>query len=249
MTSRKRAGESNRSRRAGSAASAAGTGAFLGQAARTVPRWFRRHLRLFGVGLLSGAFLMALLPLLFPGKVAGAAAGFLADTNRPEKSDLIYLLGGDYSLRAPVAAALFNEGWAPKIVIAREPADPKRVLNGGENFTDTTIGILVARGVPRDRIIQFEPRNGVRSTADEARALRLYVDAYPAATILVVTSPFHARRARMALARALPSGVRLVMVGASGGCGLENWRRSEACRSQVETEWIKFAYYFFTFRG
>lgn len=175
-----------------------------------------------------------------------AAVRFLVDPDVPGKANLIYVLGGNYSVRAPAAAALFRKGWAPKVLLVREPDEEA----GKENFTDTTSRILVESGVPRDRIIEFSPGSGVRSTSDEARALRLYLNVYPAAKVLVVTSAFHSRRARMALTRAIPRGVRILMVTAKDNdCGVDTWRDSPFCRHQVETEWMKLLFYFFTFFG
>jgi hypothetical protein len=44
------------------------------------------------------------------------AGQFLIDTDAPIKSDLIYLLSGNWLSRGPVAASLFAAGYAPIIV-------------------------------------------------------------------------------------------------------------------------------------
>jgi uncharacterized SAM-binding protein YcdF (DUF218 family) len=174
------------------------------------------------------------------------AARFLVSCDKPQKADLLFVLGGNYAVRAPAAAGLLREGWAPKVLLACEP-DPGP---GHENFTEITRRILIAHGVSKDRIIEIAPRDGVRSTADEAHALRLYLQTYPKSTILVVTSAFHTRRARLALTRALPGGVHLVMFGvADPDCPGPGWPATTYCRQQIETEWIKLVYYFFTFFG
>ncbi len=190
-------------------------------------------------GLAAGAVILVL-----PRTQSGA--DFLVDRDDPVHADLIYLLGGNYDVRGPEAARLFNLHLAPRILLAREPGSP-----GGsqKNFTDTTVRILLDRGVPRDRIVQIYPSNGVRSTADEARALALYLRTYPAHTILVVTSPFHTRRARLALGRAITGGHQLRMIAAPGDCNPENWRETPSCRQAVADEWLKLGYYFVTFWG
>ena len=198
--------------------------------------------------------LSLLLVILFVGacfnwdRLIEPAAYFLIDTSKPVKSDLIVVLGGNYDVRAPAAALLFREGWAPKIFLAREVPDAKKPSR--ENFTDTTIRILEADGVPKDRIIDFAPTAGVDSTADEVRAFKLFADTYPVRRILVVTSSFHSRRARMSLRRALPSSVEIRMIAAdSPEYTPATWRLSASGRSQVRLEWIKMLYYFFTFYG
>jgi uncharacterized SAM-binding protein YcdF (DUF218 family) len=183
---------------------------------------------------------------VFQDALVGATVHFLVDPDPPEKADLIYVLGGNYTVRAPLAARLFREGWAAKILLAREPTTRDRA-----NFTDTTIQILESNGVPKDRIVDFDPSTGVKSTADEARALKLYVRAYPVHKILVVTSSFHSRRARIALSRALlGKGVDIRLVVAENQeYTRDNWRQTQYGRDQVKLEWIKTIYYFFTFWG
>lgn len=194
--------------------------------------------------------LVAVVGIVFHNSVFNAAARFLISSDPPEKAGLIYILGGNYLVRAPAGAALYRQGWAPKILLAREPSGRGEDGRPSENFTDVTKRILTENGVPASRITEFFPAAGVRSTADEAHALRLYLEAYPASKILLVTSAFHSRRARMALSRAIPSGTRIVLFAVNDtDCTLANWRDTAHCRNKVETEWLKFGYYFFTFWG
>jgi uncharacterized SAM-binding protein YcdF (DUF218 family) len=189
------------------------------------------------------AFLLALGATLSQLRGRELAADWLIDTDTPQKADLIYILGGDYLARAPVAAALFRQGLASRILISREPSARSA------DFTSTTIAILKQNGVPPDRITDFQPGSGVRSTADEARSLRLYLEAYPASTILVVTHPFHTRRARLALRRAAPASTRFLLIPAAGNCKPGGWQPLADCRHFVAVEWLKLIYYFCTFTG
>jgi uncharacterized SAM-binding protein YcdF (DUF218 family) len=162
------------------------------------------------------------------------AGQFLIDPDAPAKSDIIYLLGGDYLARAPLAASLEKSGFAPMILIAREPS----------KLTDATIGLLTAMGVPRSGITDILVGHGVTSTADEARALRLYVRAHKVRSVLVVTSMLHSRRAGMAMRRALwGTGVqvRVVCVGDAAYASKE--------QGQAKLEWAKLIYYSLTFWG
>jgi uncharacterized SAM-binding protein YcdF (DUF218 family) len=207
----------------------------------------RANLRFFGNRKILPGITLAVLALLFIcafvwTSAFSSIANLLIDPDPPEKADLIFLLGGDYLMRAPLAADLFQKGYAPKIVISREPTyySPKRTVN----FTDSTIQLLTAQGVPRDRIIDFSSGAGVKSTADEARALRLYVDAYPAKRILAVTSMLHSRRARMALNRSLRgTGIQVLVVCAG------NPVYSKTQEKAAKLECVKMIYYFFTFFG
>ncbi|HEX4773092.1 MAG TPA: YdcF family protein [Bryobacteraceae bacterium] len=213
-------------------------------------RWVRRNARLLTRLLLATAVLLAIAIVVFHNAILNASARFLISSDPPQKADLIYILGGNYEVRAPAAAALYRQGWAPKILLAREPSGYQENGRPKENFTDITKRILVENGVPAGHITEFFPAAGVRSTADEAHALRLYITAYPASRILLVTSAFHSRRARMALSRAAPAGTRIVLFAVNDSdCTLTNWRGIAYCRKTVETELIKFFYYFFAFWG
>lgn len=195
-------------------------------------------LGLFALFVISGC--------VFERPLLNAAARFLVTSDPLQHADLMFLLGGNYSVRAPAAAALLREGWAPKILLAREP-NPAR---NREGFTDITERILLQHGVARERILVISPADGVRSTADEAHALRLFLETYPRSNVLVVTSAFHTRRARLALSRAVPAHVQIRMFAVQDpDCPTNAWPTSPYCRHQVEMEWTKLAYYFFTFFG
>jgi uncharacterized SAM-binding protein YcdF (DUF218 family) len=209
-------------------------------------RKYRKLLVVVGFCLAIAGFLA----FVFRSSVEEIGARYLVEADQAQKSDLIYVLGGNYLTRAPLAASLFKQGWAPKVLVSREPQMLDTSTKTRENFTDITIRILVANGVPRDRIIDFLPGTGVKSTADEARALRLYLNAYPASRILVVTSSFHARRARMALSRAVAQGTQLRVVTVDDpDCPPAHWRKTEYCQNQVQREWVKLMFYFCTFFG
>jgi uncharacterized SAM-binding protein YcdF (DUF218 family) len=168
-----------------------------------------------------------------------------------ERCDAIYLLGGNYEVRAPTAARLFREGWAPVIVTAREPEALDIRGHARENFTDITIDILERAGVPANRIVQIKVPGGVRSTADEVRALRNYADVHPLHKVLVVTSAFHTHRARTALRRSLRNkGVELRMYPVEEPkFQTSNWWLTVFGRKQVGIEYAKFFYYLATFWG
>ena len=173
-------------------------------------------------------------PLLFAG-------------DQPAKADIIYVLGGDYGVRAPVAARLLHQGWARKIVLVRE-AENKALRH---NQTDLLRNALDRLGVPKDRIEELKPPGGVKSTADEARALKRYATHSPMNRVLVVTSSFHGRRARMAMERALAhTGVEVrVITAESNFASREHWRETKLGRKQIELECEKTLFYFFTFFG
>lgn len=198
----------------------------------------KRLLRPSGLALL---ILCATLSIIFREAIWNRSSTFLIVSDSPVKSDIIFLLGGDYMLRAPYAAQLYREGYAPKILIAREPIRRGTTV---VDFSGDTIRALENAGVPKGSIVNFSPSRGVTSTADEARALRIYVDVYPVHSVLVVTSMMHGRRARLAIQRALRGkGIRVLVVSA----GPPTYTPDQ--RARAREEMLKLIYYFFAFWG
>ena len=153
--------------------------------------------------IFAGLFFVAIFVLLAPSMPVQWAREFLIVRDHLQPAGLIFVLGGDYELRAPAAAALFHEGLAPQIVVAREQAEIDRPYQKARNFTDITIQILTSLGVPGKAVVQLRPEPPVLNTADECRALRGYLEQHGTRRVIVVTSAIHTRRARLMLHRAL----------------------------------------------
>jgi uncharacterized SAM-binding protein YcdF (DUF218 family) len=114
------------------------------------------------------------------------------------------VLAGARTERWLEGVELYREGWAPKILLSPGRADPAEeelrrrgvVLPADVELIRTAVLQL---GVPADAVIA--PRGGVDNTAQEAAmAKRLALEA-GWRRIIVVTSKYHARRARFAFAR------------------------------------------------
>ena len=150
--------------------------------------------------------------------IAGAAIGlgYVADwlsvADRPQKADAILVLAGGFS-RPFQAAELYRQGLARKIYVsvpARE--DQHRLLDeAGIPFPreeDIVLQVLLKKGVPASAIEHLG--KDLISTAAEAQAAReLFAKRAP--RLLVVTSAYHLRRARMIFSDALPAAdIRMI---------------------------------------
>ena len=112
------------------------------------------------------------------------------------KADAILVMSGgeDYVQRANEAASQFQEGVAPEILLTNDG------VRGGWDeaerrnppFVELSESALVSRGVPRDRI-QTLP-GLVAGTHDEAELAVQTARREGLQSLLVVTSPYHARR-------------------------------------------------------
>ncbi len=151
-------------------------------------------------------------------------------------ADAIVVLGGDARSRAPHGADLYSRGLAP-LVLAVGGTDP----NGTHTQAQKTARVLMEHGVPSSRILiagQYEA-----STLLEAQATADYATDRSWRSVIVVTSPYHTRRAGTMFHDVLdPMGVE-VMVSAARDDPYDpqTWWRDARQRRQVRNEYLKHA--------
>jgi uncharacterized SAM-binding protein YcdF (DUF218 family) len=170
-------------------------------------------------------------------------AGWLNDPDAPERAGAILVLGGDPS-RALEAAELYRGALAPAVYIVAPFREPSlRRLDGAgvpsPREEELTRKALAARGVPEAAIALLG--RDVASTAQEARLAAERLAGVPG-TLIVVTSPYHIRRARMIFREALP-GRPLRFVGNRYESLPDAWWRDPVSARNVVLELAKTAYY------
>ena len=148
-------------------------------------------------------------------------------------ADVIVPLAGGSWDREIEAADLYGRGYAPRLVLTREPEEATRTYleeRGIHLLTseETRLKVLVALGVPRDRIAVIEPV--VTSTLDEARFVGEWAARSGARTVIVVSSPQHTARAQYIFGRyaATPRTRFIVRASRMGEFMPENWWTSRA---------------------
>jgi len=179
----------------------------------------------------------------------GAAVGlsyageWLSAADRPQKADAILVLGGDFS-RPFQAADLYRQGLARKIYVSVPVRkDDYRLLDeAGIAFPrdeEVVRQVLLKKGVPASAI-EYLGKDSI-STAAEAQAARaLFARGTP--RLLVVTSPYHLRRARMTFADALPAADIRVIATSYDPLPQAWWKDQSAARN-VLLELAKIGYY------
>lgn len=171
------------------------------------------------------------------------AARWLDDPDPPGKSAAILILGGD-STRAIEAADLYQAGYAPKVYISapiREPRE-RRLESIGvimPSDEDTMRRVLAIRGVPQSAV-DVLARDMV-STVEEARTTAQRLAGVPG-PLLVVTSPYHVRRARMIFHAAMPDR-ELRFIASRYEAFPADWWRDQTASRNVVLELTKTAYY------
>ena len=127
--------------------------------------------------------------------IPGSILRLLTVHNAPVHSDAIVLLAGAMKERAPTAAMLYRQGYAPRVLVSSDgvfsswSAEHNRNLYNVEWAEEE----LVKLGVPRSVIIKL-PCLG-SGTIYESMATRDEIQGRGLRTIIVVTSDYHTRRA------------------------------------------------------
>jgi uncharacterized SAM-binding protein YcdF (DUF218 family) len=198
----------------------------------------------------AGAALLALLLLALAAYALRAplltgVARLLTVRDPVSRADLVLVLGGEINTRPFHAAGLYRRGVAPRVVLVRERSGPAVREGLYPNRTDVAVRILRRGGVPAGAIVVLEPPGGASSTGEEARALHGYLRSSGARRVVVVTNPYHSRRARLVLRRAtrgLPAEI-LMAPAPAFGFGETDWWRSEDGLLAYFGEFVKLPVY------
>ena len=126
-------------------------------------------------------------------------------------ADAIVVLGDDnfYADRSTHAAELFRQGVAPEVVASG------RRLRPNAGVSELIEHDLVERGVPKERIERFA--HDADSTVGEAVELANLARDRHWKGVVVVTSNYHARRARYIFDRIFPTGITVSVASARDG--------------------------------
>lgn len=120
---------------------------------------------------------------------------FLSPQDELEKSDAIVTIsGGETSQRVAEAVDLFKNGWAPLLIMSGAARDEK--VSNAEMMQQ----IAVSLGVPRAKIMTEKE---AENTLDNAKFVRDIIKDQKFTKIILVTSPYHQKRASLAFAKAL----------------------------------------------
>jgi uncharacterized SAM-binding protein YcdF (DUF218 family) len=166
-----------------------------------------------------------------------------------QPADAIAVLGGGITLRPFVAARLYKQGLAPKVLVSNVRPDPLVRLGLVAPHPDETRPLLVKLGVPEAAIVGFG--RDVASTFDEARALAAWAEDNRAHTIIVPTEIFPSRRQRWILDHELkPVGARVILDAVTPPeYGIDDWWRHDEGLIGFQNEVIKYVYYRVKYRN
>jgi uncharacterized SAM-binding protein YcdF (DUF218 family) len=146
------------------------------------------------VALGAGALLVLVITVVTSGRL-----GPWLVVNEPlARSDVIFVTDGQTPQRELEGAALFLEGWAPRVALTlpRDPVTEEvRRLAGEPPPQELASRILRRRGVPDAAIVRLD--RTVENTREELQADFDYARVHGFRRVIIVSSPYHTRRIRV----------------------------------------------------
>jgi len=130
--------------------------------------------------------------------LARGLGGWLVAVDPLVRSDAIFVLDGKSPHRDLEAAALYRDGWAPRVVVARPRSDLAEDVRhefGLETEQDKVWRTLRRAGLPETAIVRLD--RIVENTEEELKADFDYAKAQGFRRVILVSSPYHTRRIRV----------------------------------------------------
>ena len=115
-----------------------------------------------------------------------------------QHGDVIFVTDGQTPQRELEGAALFLEGWAPRVALTMPRntlSEDVRRLAGERPPQDRSSAVLRRRGVPNAAIVRSD--RVVDNTLQELQADFDYARAHGFQRVIIVSSPYHTRRIRL----------------------------------------------------
>lgn len=142
----------------------------------------------------------------------------IIENSKPEKSDYIVVIsGGDTVGRTKKGIELYKQAYAPKLLLSGDAADPQSPSNA-----KVMKKYAINNGVPEEDIIIEETSKDTRENATQS-ILKL-IKVGPEQQIILVTSPYHSKRARVEFQKAFNDQTieaKIISVNAND----KNWGR------------------------
>ena len=160
-------------------------------------------------------------------------------------AEVIIVLAGNSPFRARHAETLYARGLAPHVIVSNEPLSSHGVQTTWMELR--SVG-LVKLAIPDAAIVPIPEISG--STYEEALYSREIMQARGWRSAILVTDPFHMRRALLTFRQAFaPAGLTVVASPAEGSkYGVDNWWTDRNAIMRVGQEYLKLGYYLATGR-
>ncbi len=160
-----------------------------------------------------------------------------------DKADAIVLMMGDVADRTPVAARLWKQKAAPKIIFMETEQDELAKLNLRPTDSELTHQYLKKLAIPEEAIL-YNKSTAVSSTREEVEAIIKTLDSKlpQARHILVVTSWYHSSRTMWVIHKNKLKNTKLRFYSVPSPLP-SLWYGREKDFLSVFTEYLKWTYY------
>ncbi|MBI4683935.1 MAG: YdcF family protein [Nitrospirae bacterium] len=167
------------------------------------------------------------------GFVLEKAGRFLYYKDALKPADVIVVLAGEESERVEHGVKLFKEGWARKdrIILAGGPAVWKYT------WASLMMNHAIYLGAPKNAIL-LEDKS--RSTEEDARLTKEIMDKYGYKSCILVTSPYHSRRATKIFRKVMGNEINVSSSPSDSWFKFEEWWKRRRERAMVFNEYSKF---------
>lgn len=183
--------------------------------------------------LIAFIILVALLYIGY-GFILKEAGRFLYYKDELKPADVIVVLAGEETERVEHGVKLFKEGWSRK---------DRMILTGGPLVWKYTWASLMQEhavhlGMPRNAIVLADRS---RTTEEDALFTKEIMDKYGYKSCIIVTSPYHSRRALKIFKRGMGDKIKIISAPAEESWfKFDEWWKRERDRARVLDEYSKF---------
>ena len=208
------------------------------------------RIRFLGRLVLAIALLYAVARWVLPIGLEAYARSFIVDEALTPADATVTLSGGNGE-RLHAAIGLYRRHLARTLFIVGPDVPLLPVYTGGDSLSqgEAKRRIALRRGVPPDSVVLVL---GPTSTIEEATASLETAKEHAWSSLIVVTSPFHSRRARATFRHVFrDSGIEVKVYHLPLGRSSDDprrWWKSESDTMSVLTETIKSVFYAWNYR-
>lgn len=165
--------------------------------------------------------------------VLGKAGRYIYEKDELKPADVIVVLAGEEEERVAYGVKLFKEGWSRKDRI---------IMTGGP-----VVGRYTSAGLMKEQAEEFGVAGKFilladrsRSTEEDAKYTGDILKKNSYKSIILVTSPYHSRRASIIFKEILP-GIRIISSPSDKSwLSFHDWWKRPRDRDMVLSEWSKF---------
>lgn len=160
---------------------------------------------------------------------------YLSPQDALEAADAVVVIsGGETDLRMKEGIRLYQAGWAPLMVVSGAARDE------GISNAAAMKQIAVSAGIPSEKVLVEEQ---AQTTIDNAKYIKELIAEHSVDSIILITSPYHQRRASMNFRHFLGEDFKIINHSSRDSAWRKNgWWKGEWSRALTISELQKILY-------